>query len=336
MTVQHKFAINLSNLQSYVDQRIEEILPMLFTATRFLDNVTIEEGVKGTVEWYGIELQGELRNKSGCGFVDSATYSFKPVQLTTTIVGIDTEICRRDLNGKWTQLLNPRGAQAELESLSFPDYMTLAMVQLAASKWQRLLILGDTLSTTVDIMHHNGLAKLLCTTAGVGTVSASGVNWNDHNSVYDYIEDFALSFPEEARDNPNINIAVYVGKDVYEKVRRALFERNYYHIAPTSSNVGTSRAELMLPRSEVMLRKFKELDQQPNQYTYNDGNGNVQVPSSKVYGVVENYIIVGTDSIADYQDFNLWYETSTRTIRGSIHWRSGLAVWRPELFLRSV
>ncbi|GIV51627.1 MAG: hypothetical protein KatS3mg038_2148 [Candidatus Kapaibacterium sp.] len=322
------FGVDLSSLPQYIDERLDMIMPMLFRATRFLDNVTIEEGVKGTVQWNGVHLTGTLRDKSGCGFQDSMTFTFPSVQLKTTPVGMDIEICRRDFNGKWTQILNPRGAQAELESLSFPDAMLTAMIQLAAEKWQRLLLLGDTASTDVNIVHHDGLLKRMVTNSSVGTYSLTGVNVNDPIVLYEAIEDFALSFPEEARDNPNVNIAVYVGRTVYERIRKALFQLNYFHVAPTSESVGTSRAQLLLPRSEVMLRKFSEIDSQPANYG--------GTPTSLAYGVVENYIVVGTDNPADYQDTNMWYETSSRTIRASIQWYSGLALWRPELFIRTV
>jgi len=323
------FGFDLTGLSTYVEQNIDKIKPMLVRATRFLDNVTIEEGVKGVIEWNGINISATLRLKESCGFTDDATVSFPSVQLATKTVGFDVALCRRDLsNNSWTRLLNPRGAQAELESLSFPDVLTLAIVQLAAVKWQKLLLLGDTSVVDVELIAHDGLLKQLVTNPAVQTYSLSGVNVNDPIQLYEAIEDFALAFPPEVRDNPTVQPAVYVGSTVYERIRKGLFKLNLYHIPPDSENVGTSRAEMLLPRSGVWLRKFYEIDQQPANYG--------GTPTSLAYGVVENYIVVGTDSARDYQDFNLWYETSTREIRGSIQWYSGLAIWRPELFIRTV
>jgi hypothetical protein len=323
----HAFGFDLAGLPAYVDQQLDQIMPMLFKATRFLDNVTIQEGVKGTIQWNGINITGTLRSKAGCGFNNDATISFPAVSLSTVPVGIDVALCRRDLNGKWTQILNPRGAQKELESLSFPDVLTVGMTQLAATKWQRLLLLGDTASVDVELVHHNGLLKQMVTSPDVGTYSLAGVTVTDPVELYEAIEDFALSFPAEVRDNPGVQPAVYVGSTIYERIRKGLFKLNYYHVAPDSENVGTSRAQMMLPRSGVWLRKFHEIDAQPANYS--------GTPTSLAYGVVENYIVVGTDDPADYQDFNLWYETGTREIRGSIQWYSGLALWRPNMFIRT-
>ncbi len=323
-----KFAFDVASLPAWVDQNIDQILPALFKATRFLDNVTIVEGVKGSIDWNGLSITGTLRDKSGCGFTDDATVSFPKVTLTTKPVGIDVELCRRDLNGKWTQVFNPRGAQAELESLSFTEVLTLGMIQLAAEKWQRLLLLGDTSAVDVNIVHHDGLLKKLVTTSAVSTYNISGFTLTNPADVYEMLESLALAIDEKVRDNATLRPAIYVGSTLYERARKHLFDANLYHVAPTSENVGSSRAQMILPRSEVVVRKFSEIDAQPASYG--------ATPTSAAYAVVENYIGVGTDDPQDYQDFNLWYNQDNRTIRGAIEWYSGIAIWRPELFIRTV
>ena len=124
--IKSNFDYDVSGLAAYIDEQRDEILVKQVTMGKTLEQITIQEGVKGSEE---IKLMDDtlVYQTADCTMTASGDTVFTDRAISVADIGYMKKFCQKDLVGFWTQLNLRAGTMEEDKEIPFEqaivDYM---------------------------------------------------------------------------------------------------------------------------------------------------------------------------------------------------------------------
>jgi hypothetical protein len=313
-TLKDKFGYDVSGLAAWKDNTLPNITADLVGTSTFLEKLMLEEGVKGSREIALLSSSVSLQAKAACAPSPDGSVVFTEKVLTTKPLYMGVEFCNESLNTKMTQVLNALGMKNQDGQLPAP-LETILMAYLTKQlqkKAERIVWLGDTTSLDAELVHFDGLKKLLEADTAVlktTTTYASLTTSNAYSAAYEVF----TKIPAEIFDN-QVEVQLFTGRTEALAIISQWNTANAYDRITYTSEGGAIR--FLLPQTNVEVVTLPALD----------GKGDIfAVPTSLVF--------LGTDSRED-ENFDIKYDAYNEKLKVDTSFRLGVQYVFPQYFVR--
>lgn len=313
-TLKEKFGYDVSGLENWKDNTLPNITADLVETSNFLSTLTLEEGVKGTREIALLEADIALQAKANCTPSPDGSTILTGVDLTTKPLYMGIEFCNEDLNKKMTQVLNALGMKMQEGQLPAPleTILMAYLTKVLQKKANRIVWLGDTASLNPDLVHFNGLVKLLKNNVDV-LETPTVFTTLDETNAYDAAKEVYKTIPAEVFDN-QIPVALYTGRTEALSILEQYNVANpYSQVVPTE--VGGS-LEFPLPLVGITVKTDPAL------------NG-----LNEIFALPLALTFLGVDSRED-ENFDIKYNAYDEKLKAETSFRLGTQIVWGKYFVR--
>lgn len=314
--LKEKFDYDVAGLPAWNDNTMPKMIPDLIANSEFLKSLTLETGVKGTLEIALLNADIQLQAKEACTPSPDGSVIFTKRNLTTVPLYAGIEFCNETLNGKMTQVLNKLGLAMQNDSLpaELEDILMAYLLKLLQRKAQRLIVNGDTASLDAELLLLNGLRKIMKTDPGVQTYTTLEASLTDTNA-YDVIFEFYAAINTELADN-EMAVEIYMGRTEALKVIKSYNAANPYDKIKVPSRKGSMR--FVLPQTDVEIVTLPELNN-----------------TGEVYAMPLDLTFLGVDEESD-MEMTIKYDDYNDKLKAEASFRLGTNIVWPKYFLRLV
>lgn len=312
--LKERFDYDVSGLPAWNDNTMPKMIPDLIANSEFLGSLTLETGVKGTLEISLLNADVKLQAKEGCTPSPDGAVIFTKKNLTTALLYSGIEFCNEDLNKKMTQVLNKIGLKMQNGQLP-TDLETILMAYLLKQlqrKAQRLVVNGDTTSLDDELVMIDGLRKILKTDADVQEHTTTETALDDTNA-YDVIFAFMEDINTEIADN-EMPVDIYMGRAEALKVIKSYNKANPFTKIPVPSKKGTMR--FTLPETGYDIVTLPELNN-----------------TGEVYALPLDLTFLGVDEESD-MEYSIKYDDYNDKLKAEASFRLGTNIVWGKYFLR--
>ena len=302
-TISEKFAYDVSGLASYVDEQREQLTVRAVTEATTLQNVTIQEGIKGSEE---IKLMDDsiVYQAGDCSMTPSGDTVFTDRAIAVETLGFMKSFCNKDLAGFWTQLGLRPGAMAEDKELPFEQQIIDYLLKLHSYELDKLIWKGNKSTGTGNLAFMNGFRSFLTTGNGCvdlnGTATASISASNAYDVFYECFENTPSNIAESG------DLICFTGRENFNYLMKDLVDQNFFHYSP--ANIATMD-EIIVPGTNMRVVKVNGLNGLDNIYT----------------GRASEFVF-GTDLRSDFDNFELWYSQDDDVLYLRSKFRAGVQV----------
>lgn len=169
-------AFDLTALAAYTKDNADTLITAAMTGSKtgaiITEKGNVMTGIK-TSERIGVLDQDVVfADGDGCGFTAAGDARITQRTITVGNVKIETSLCVKDLEKKYTQLkmqagTNPEKLPAPIEQVYVDQRMNKVESAIEVADWQ-----GDTTSGNANLNKYDGFLKLIDTSIGARTVNA--------------------------------------------------------------------------------------------------------------------------------------------------------------------
>lgn len=313
------FGYDVASIEDYTKMDSPEIIDALIESSYLLEKVSIQRDIKNKGVVKVLAGSVPLGEWSGCTITDSGDLEFKDVVIETKKLGFSIAFCNEDLVAKWTSLMLKTGAKAELMALPEEERVIAMFIALLRNRIQDVLILGDVLSPDSSLEHFDGIAKQITTSATAGTsedaVTVTGTTLTTSNA-FENFQKVARGFPAPALES-NLNLAIWCNATDFNKLVDNLMADNNFHYSADIQGNGNNRS-LVLPGTGIKVEVQRGL------------------ADDELYGVVYEFIAVGTDDDADMSRVDVDYLVESRKVRTEAMAYIGVGLVEKKNFVKFV
>ena len=223
-------AFDVSALSAYIENQDFPLIAQMQATGGLAEKVNIQTGIKGSSNLQFLSTDVVFGSDS-CTRVGADTTTLSNRTITVGAIAVSEDLCIKDLNGYWAQVLIKKGAAgeeempAEIEAVYMAKKMNALKNQLAISDFQ-----GSLVSGTNNLSYYNGLLVQLDADATVvdgntGAVTvATGIS---SSNVLDILDGMWESIPDSIADAEDLSL--WVPTSVYKKYVVALKNANLFH-----------------------------------------------------------------------------------------------------------
>ena len=297
------FDFDVSGLAAYVDEQSQELLVKQVTAGKTLEQITIQEGVKGSAE---IKLMDDslVYQAGDCTMTASGDTVFTDRAISVETLGYMKKFCQKDLAGFWTQLNLRAGAMAEDEELPFEALIIEYIQTLQSNELDKLIWRGNKSTGTGNLAFMNGFRSILTTGAGCVNLNTSSVASITNANAYDVFYEVFENSPEAVAESADFKC--FTGRENFNKLIKNLVDLNFFHYSPEQI---ASMDSVVVPGTDMVVSKVVGLNTLDNIYT---GRA--------------SHFIFGTDLTGDLDQFELWYSKDDDVLYMRSKFRAGVQV----------
>jgi len=213
----------------------------------------IQTGIKGSSNLQFLSTDVVFGSDS-CTRTGADTTTFSQRTITVGPIAVSEDLCIKDLNGYWAQVLVKKGAAgeeempAEIEAVYMEKKMNALQNALTVADFQ-----GDTASGTNNLSYYDGLLKIVdaagtAVNGNTGAVTvATGIS---SSNVLDILDGMWESIPDNISEAEDLSL--FVPTSVYKKYVVALKNANLFHYSGDGEQVNLYGTNVAL-RSTVGL-----------------------------------------------------------------------------------
>ena len=307
--------LNVSALSDFNNQIAGELVLKMVYGGSTIEYVTVQEGVKYQEPINLFEVSVYMQNGT-CVSTASGSAAFTQRNITVCPRTSFDAICLKDLDKKYLGISSlDRGSYNETWALA-NAYSELLVNQFQKANdyflWQQV---SGSYSTYGGTCEAGGLLTVITSsTAGVVPVPVNAASMSAANALATMDLMIATSSADVAdRDDLSFFMSVTSFRNYVAALRAA----NNFYFDPSSI---TNRGGLY-----EMAYPF-----QPNIKVV--GTVGLQGSNRVVFGPAKQ-IVVGTDLLSDFSEFQLWYDINTDTLRHRISTKLGVNIAYPEFFV---
>ena len=309
-----KFGFDVSSLPAYVDEQATTFFTDIVETSPFLSTFTLEENVKGTKEIKLLSADMALQTMSGCTPSPSGTVTFTDRSISVVRLYAGIEFCNEDLIDKYTQMLLAVGAGRQDETLVLQDVLLAYLLKILQRKAQRLAMLGDTGSTDPDLIHFDGMVKLLTNDPLINVAQAAAATITSANG-YTVLKQVFDAIPTAVFQD-GLESMIICG---YETARACIdqiwndkdYSANFEH----TEEAGV--ITFVLPTTNVKVMSVSEL------------NG-----TDDVFSWIPSYAFLGTDASSDMEELEVLYDAYDRKLKVEAIFREGVQFILPQYWVK--
>ena len=230
-------AFDVSTLSAYIEQMDFPLIAQMQATGGLAEVADIQAGIKGSSNLQFLSTD-VVFGADGCSRTASGTTALTQKTLTVGAIAVSEDLCIKDLNGYWAQVLVKKGAAGEeempmeIEAVYMAKKMNAMANQLTISDFQ-----GDTLSGTNNLSYYDGILKIVDAGAAVdgntGAVTvATGITTGN---VLDILDSIWSATPDNISDAEDLSL--WIPTSVYKKYVVALKNANLFHYSGDGEQV---------------------------------------------------------------------------------------------------
>lgn len=301
--ISSNFDFDVSGLAAYVDEQSQELLVKQVTAGKTLEQITIQEGIKGSEE---IKLMDDsiVYQTGDCTMTPSGDTVFTDRAISVETLGYMKKFCQKDLAGFWTQLNLRAGAMAEDEELPFEALIIAYIQELQSNELDKLIWRGNKATGSGNLAFMNGFRSILTTGAGCVDLNTSATASITNANAYDVFYEVFENSPEAVAESADFKC--FTGRENFNKLIKNLVDLNFFHYSPAQI---AEMDSVVVPGTNMVVSKVVGLNTLDNIYT---GRA--------------SHFIFGTDLTGDLDQFEMWYSKDDDVIYLRSKFRAGVQV----------
>ena len=222
-------AFDVSTLSAYIEQMDFPLIAQMQATGGLAEVADIQAGIKGSshLQFLSTDI---IFGADACTRTASGTTALTQRTLTVGAIAVSEDICVKDLNGYWAQVLVKKGAAgeeempAEIEAVYMAKKMNAMANQLTISDFQ-----GDTASAVNNLSFYDGILKIVDAGAAVNgnTGGVTVANTISTANVLTILDAMWSSIPDNISDAEDLSL--WVPTSVYKKYVIALKNANLFH-----------------------------------------------------------------------------------------------------------
>lgn len=245
-------AFDVSALSAYIENQDFPLIAQMQATGGLAEVADIQTGIKGSSNLQFLSTD-VVFGADSCTRTGADTTTFSQRTITVGPIAVSEDLCIKDLNGYWAQVLVKKGAAgeeempAEIEAVYMEKKMNALSNALTVADFQ-----GDTASGTNNLSYYDGLLKIVDAGAAVdgntgGVTVATGIS---SSNVLDILDGMWESIPDNISEAEDLSL--WVPTSVYKKYVIALKNANLFHYSGDGEQVNLYGTNVAL-RSTVGL-----------------------------------------------------------------------------------
>ena len=289
-----KFGFDTDNLTAYVDQtNLELFTKAVFSgATSAYLSGQVQSGIKYKEQINYMDVDVNLRAKSGCGLTSSGSLTFDKKEIEVYPFYDQQTYCPSDLETFYTQQYLPQGSTYENMPIeqAFAEYYS----KKVAAAVEVLLWQGVTGGTSGVIGFNeiidgtSGVINGNPTSIAVGTGITTGNVIGIFNGMVNLIPDALAG---------QTDLEFVCGWDTFRKLLQAYFTLNNFHYGATEEGSPYSTGSIIIPSFGLRVTALHGLT----------GTNRIHLAQKSNY-------VIGTDAPNEYESLDVFYERKDNTI----------------------
>ena len=230
-------AFSLGTLSAYIEDQDFPLIAQMQATGGLAEVVDIQTGIKSSshLQYLSTDV---IFGSDSCARTASGTTSLTQSLLTVGAIAISEDVCIKDLNGYWAQVLVKKGAAGEEEMPGEIEAVYMAKKMNAIKNALTLAdVQGDTLSGNNQLSYYDGLLKIVDAGAPVNgnTGAVTVATTISTSNVLDILDAMWSSIPDAISDAEDLSL--WVPTSVYKKYVVALKNANLFHYSADGEQV---------------------------------------------------------------------------------------------------
>ena len=222
-------AFSLGTLAAYIEDQDFPLIAQMQATGGLAEVADIQTGIKGSSHLQFLSTD-VVFGSDACTRTASGTTALTQRTLTVGAIAVSENLCIKDLNGYWAQVLVKKGAAgeeempSEIEAVYMEKKMNAMGNQLTISDFQ-----GDTASAVNNLSYYDGLLKIVDAGAAVdgntgGVTVATTISTANVLAILDAMWS---AIPENISNAEDLSLFIPIS--VYKKYVVALKNANLFH-----------------------------------------------------------------------------------------------------------
>ena len=302
-------AFDVSTLDAFNNETAGELIVKSILGGSTIEYATVKEGVKYKEPINLFEVDIDIVDGRGCVTNAAGTASMAQRDLLVCQRSSFDGLCLRDLDTKYLGVMQPEGSYNESFTLvqEYADQIVKGFQKANDSFiWTASTASGDCT---------NGLNYLLSdATTGVVIPDAITGSAPTATTIGDDIDTMLANLSDDVQDREDLTVFMSIA-NFRKYITWLRTENNYYYDPAAVTNRG-SLLEMMHPFANVKVVGVVGL---------NGSNRMVMGPAK--------HIVVGTDLLSDFSDFQLWYDINGDQLKHRVVTKLGVNIAYPEFWV---
>ena len=222
-------AFSLGTLAAYIEDQDFPLIAQMQATGGLAEVADIQTGIKGSSHLQFLSTD-VVFGSDACTRTASGTTALTQRTLTVGAIAVSENLCIKDLNGYWAQVLVKKGAAgeeempSEIEAVYMEKKMNAMSNQLTISDFR-----GDTASAVNNLSYYDGLLKIVDAGAAVdgntgGVTVATTISTANVLAILDAMWS---AIPENISNAEDLSLFIPIS--VYKKYVVALKNANLFH-----------------------------------------------------------------------------------------------------------
>ena len=299
-------AFDISTLDAFNNETAGELIVKAILGGSTIEYATVKEGVKYKEPINLLEVDLDIVDGRGCVTSTAGTASMTQRDIEVCQRSSHDGLCLRDLDTKYLGVMQPGGSYNE--SFTLVQEYSEQIVKGFQKANDTFLWKADSSGTDcVD-----GL-NLIITGSTAGVVSA-GTDAPTSGNIGDNIDLMLAALADDVQDREDLTVFMSISN--FRKYIVWLREQNNFFFDPAAVENRGSIMEMMHPFANVKVVGVSGL---------NGSNRIVMGPAK--------HIVVGTDLLSDFSEFQLWYDINGDQLKHRVVSKLGVNVAYPEFWV---
>ncbi len=299
-------AFDISTLDAFNNEVAGEMVVKAILGGSTIEYATVKEGVKYKEPINLFEVDLDIVDGRGCVTSTAGTASMTQRDIEVCQRSSHDGLCLRDLDTKYLGVMQPGGSYNE--SFTLVQEYSEQIVKGFQKANDTFLWKADSSGTDcVD-----GL-NLIITGSTAGVVSA-GTDAPTTGNIGDNIDLMLAALSDDVQDREDLTVFMSIAN--FRKYIVWLREQNNFFFDPAAVENRGGLMEMMHPFANVKVVGVSGL---------NGSNRIVMGPAK--------HIVVGTDLLSDFSDFQLWYDINGDQLKHRVVSKLGVNVAYPEFWV---
>jgi len=299
-------AFDISTLDAFNNETAGELIVKAILGGSTIEYATVKEGVKYKEPINLLEVDLDIVDGRGCVTSTAGTASMTQRDIEVCQRSSHDGLCLRDLDTKYLGVMQPGGSYNE--SFTLVQEYSEQIVKGFQKANDTFIWRADSSGTDcVD-----GL-NLIITGSTAGVVSA-GTDAPTSGNIGDNIDLMLAALADDVQDREDLTVFMSIAN--FRKYIVWLREQNNFFFDPAAVENRGGLMEMMHPFANVKVVGVSGL---------NGSNRIVMGPAK--------HIVVGTDLLSDFSDFQLWYDINGDQLKHRVVSKLGVNVAYPEFWV---
>jgi len=299
-------AFDVSGLTDFNNEMAGELVVKAILGGSTVEYATVKEGVKYKEPINLFEVDLDIADGRGCVTNTAGTASFTQRDIEVCQRSSHDGLCLRDLDTKYVGAMQPAGSYNESMTLiaEYSDQIVKGFQKANDSFiWQ-----ADSSGTDcVD-----GLNLII--TGSTSGVVVAGTDALTTSNIGDMIDEQLAALADDVQDREDLTTFMSIAN--FRKYITWLRNENNYHYDPAAVENRGNLMEIMHPFANLKVVGVSGL------------NGSQRMVTGPA-----KHIVVGTDLLSDFSDFQLWYDINGDQLKHRVVTKLGVNIAYPEFWV---